>query len=65
MTVARAHRRTLDDRPLQCPNCSERMTLQSVKREAAKPSTAVFECKPCKVSIAETIQDDPNDRTLQ
>jgi hypothetical protein len=41
------------------------MTLQSLKREPAKETAAVFECKPCKLTIAETIYDDPNDRTLQ
>jgi Zn ribbon nucleic-acid-binding protein len=62
MAAARAHGRPLENRPLQCPNCSERMTLQNMKREA---SVTVFECKPCKLSISETIKDDPNDRTLQ
>ena len=41
------------------------MTLQSVKSETTKPSSTVFECKPCKLSIAETIEDDPSKRTLQ
>ena len=65
MPVERAHGRGLEDRPLQCPNCSERMTLQRVTREGPKPSVTVFECKPCKLSIAETVSDEPNDRTLQ
>jgi hypothetical protein len=38
--------------------------VQIAKHEAAKPSTTVFECKPCKLSITETIKDDPGDRTL-
>jgi hypothetical protein len=41
------------------------MTLPSVKSETAKPSSTVFECKPCKLSIAETIADDTGERTLQ
>ena len=59
-TVAR-----MEDRPLQCPNCSQRMTLRSVKSEEAKPTSSIFECKPCKLSISETIDDDPDKRTLQ
>jgi len=34
------------------------MTLQTVKSEMTKPSSTIFECKPCKLSIAEAIQDD-------
>jgi hypothetical protein len=34
------------------------------ENETAQPSRAVFECKPCEVSISETIADDPSDRTL-
>ena len=55
----------MEDSPLQCPNCSQWMTLQSVKGELAKPSATVSECKPCKLSISETIEDDPDRRTLQ
>lgn len=65
MTAPKAHGRSLEDRPLQCPNCSERMTLHSIKREEAQPTSAVFECKPCKLSITETIDDDPDQRTVQ
>ena len=55
----------MENRPLQCPNCSERMTLLSMKRDAANDTATVFECKPCKLSIAETIKEDPDDRKLQ
>lgn len=42
------------------------MTLQSMKRDGSQPSaSAVYECKPCKLSITETINDDSDDRTLQ
>lgn len=65
MTAAEAHGRSLKDRPLQCPNCSERMTLQSMKREETQTTSAIFECKPCKLSITDTIDDDPDKRTMQ
>lgn len=58
----RAHGRAVEDSPLQCPNCTQWMTLQSVKGELAKPSATVSECK---LSISETIEDDPDRRTLQ
>jgi hypothetical protein len=41
------------------------MTLQGVKHGAANDTAAVFECKPCRLSVTETIKDDPDDRTLQ
>jgi hypothetical protein len=41
------------------------MTLHTVKREEAQSTSAVFECKPCKLSITEAIDDDPDKRTLQ
>jgi hypothetical protein len=41
------------------------MTLQGVKSDTAKPPAAVFECRPCKLSITDTIGDDPSKRTLQ
>jgi hypothetical protein len=34
------------------------MTLQGGKSETTKPLSTIFECKPCKLSIAEAIQDD-------
>jgi hypothetical protein len=40
------------------------MTLQGLRRNAAG-NTAVFECKPCKLSVTEAIKDNPADRTLQ
>ncbi len=42
-------------------------TNDFTEREARglEPFVTVFECKPCKLSISETIEDDPNDRTLQ
>ena len=55
----------MEDRPLQCPNCSQRMTLQSMKRVEAQPASAIFECKPCKLSITDVIDDDPEKRKLQ
>ena len=55
----------MEDRSLQCPNCSQRMTLQSVKREETQSTSAVFECKPCKLSITDTIDDDSDKRMLQ
>ena len=36
-----------------------------MKRDAANDTATVFECKPCKLSIAETIKEDPDDRKLQ
>jgi hypothetical protein len=62
--VAWAQGPALEDRPLQCPNCSQKMTLQRLKSEAEETAT-VFECKPCKLSISEAIKDDPDDRMLQ
>jgi hypothetical protein len=41
------------------------MTLQSVNSERTKPSSTVFECKSCRLSFTETIEDDPGKRTLQ
>ena len=41
------------------------MTLRSVKSKTTKPSSTVFECKPCRLSITEAIEDDPGERTLQ
>jgi hypothetical protein len=41
------------------------MTLQGAKRETTKPSSTVFECRPCKLSITEAIKDDPGERVLQ
>ena len=42
------------------------MTLAGVKSEtAAKPATTIFECKRWKLSITETIEGDPRQRTLQ
>jgi hypothetical protein len=41
------------------------MTLQGTKRDREKNTAAVFECKPCKLSITDTIRDDLDDRTLQ
>ena len=65
MAAPEAHGCCLKDRPLQCPNCSERMTLRSIKREEAQPASAIFECKPCKLSITDTIDDDPDRRTME
>jgi hypothetical protein len=58
MPAPNAHGRSLEVRSLQCPNCSQPMTLQGGKSETTKPSSTIFECKPCKLSIAEAIQDD-------
>jgi hypothetical protein len=38
---------------------------KAVKSETTKPSSTIFECKPCKFSITETIEDDPSKKTLQ
>ena len=65
MSLAKRTVRPVENRPLQCPNCSQRMTLQSVKNVTTRPSSTIFECKPCKLSIAETIEDDQSKRTLQ
>ena len=41
------------------------MTLQGIKSELSKPTAAIFECKPCKLSITDRIGDNPDKHTLQ
>jgi hypothetical protein len=41
------------------------MTLRSMRREKAQPTSAIFECKPCKLSITDAVDDDPDGRALQ
>ena len=57
----------MEDKKLQCPNCSKDMALKRIQaNEAKRPSFAHYECKPCGVGITEALDDkDPGEHTLQ
>ena len=54
----------VEDRKLQCPNCSQPMQLQGIQKEAERQTRIVYECKPCGVGITETKDDQGRDRPL-
>jgi DNA-directed RNA polymerase subunit RPC12/RpoP len=56
----------MEERKLQCPNCSRPMNLYRIERNIAQQTPRLhYECKPCGVGITEAIDEDPDNRTLQ